>query len=159
MKSNRKPSDNHLAKNRIRRLTSAGGLVYLKNGSDILLVLCGRNKPRVWNLPKGTPNTGENRRQTALREVREETGLDVSIQSPIDKIQYWFSYPGNSTKFHKTVYFYLMRYHGGSTDQHDIEFDEVRWFSPDEAVNCITFENELKILELGIEMIKRDPVI
>ena len=140
--------------NNVKRLVSAGGLVYAKNGDTIHIVLCGRNTPRVWNLPKGTPNTGETRRQTALREVREETGLDVSIQSPIDKIRYWFSSPDNSIRYHKTVYFYLMVYQGGSTDRHDPEFDEVRWFFPEEAFRSLAFENELRILESGLSIIR-----
>ena len=57
-----------------------------------LVVGCRRRERdgRTWTLPKGTPNAGETTEQTALREVAEETGLEVRITGPLDSIEYWF---------------------------------------------------------------------
>ena len=79
----------------------------------------------LWALPKGTPDSGETLEETALRETREETGLQVEIEAPIRSISYFFV--RGSTRFHKTVHFFLMRPIGGALELHDHEFDEARW--------------------------------
>ena len=116
--------------------------------------MCGRGDPLRWSLPKGTPDPGESLEQTALREVREETGLDVAIEAPIGNITYWFAIPEDRVHCHKTVHFYLMTYKGGSTEQHDPEFDEVRWFSSEEALKSLTFANEVKVMEDALAMVR-----
>ena len=82
-------------------------------------------KATTWALPKGTPNDGETTDQTALREVAEETGLEVRIVAPVGAIEYFFTQDGQ--RIHKTVHYFLMEPIGGSLDGHDHEFDEVRW--------------------------------
>ena len=136
------------------RAVSAGGVVYRIIDGKIETVLCGRNVPARWALAKGTPDKGESLEETALREVNEETGLEVSIEAPIGSVNYWFSVRAERVRYDKTVHFYLMSYQGGSTDRHDPEFDEVRWFSCEEAARRLTFANEARILEKAISMIK-----
>ena len=63
----------------VEQAFSAGGVVYRTDGGNLLIALCGRTKTGTWNLPKGTPDDGETIEQTALREVKEETGLDVQL--------------------------------------------------------------------------------
>ena len=136
----------------IRRLVSAGGVVYRVVDGKIQTPLCVRKKPPQWSLPKGTPDDGETIEETALREVREETGLEVSIKGPIDSINYWFFAPGDRVRCYKTVHFYLMNYLGGSVDLHDPEFDEVMWVDPEDALNKLTHANEVKIMEKALAM-------
>ncbi len=79
-----------MAKLRTTRAELSGGVV-LRGPPDALeVVLVGRVEHGTWALPKGTPKPGESREQTALRETREETGLDARIIEPIDSITYWF---------------------------------------------------------------------
>ena len=59
---------------------SAGGVVYRRGPRGIEVVLCGRTEDGVWGLPKGTPSPGESLEQAAVREVTEETGLQVAIE-------------------------------------------------------------------------------
>ncbi len=95
---------------------------------------------RTWTLPKGTPKRGESTEQTAVREVAEETGLDVRITGPLDSIEYVFVQSG--TRIHKTVHYFLMEPIGGDLAKHDHEFDQVRWVAFDDASTVLTFETE-----------------
>ena len=135
-------------------MESSGGVVYRQTNSGFELVLCGRDIPRMWCLPKGTPEKGENRLQTALREVSEETGLQVRVQMYIGDIHYQVLRIFDNTKVQKTVHYYLMNAIGGDLSKHDHEFDEVGWFSVDDAINLLSYENEVKIVEQGIALAK-----
>ncbi len=111
------------------------------------LVLGRRRRERdavTWTLPKGTPEPGETTRETALREVAEETGLRVRITAPIDSIEYWFSQGG--IRIHKTVHYFLMEAIGGDLAGHDHEFEEVRWVPLVEADGLLTFETERSLV-------------
>ncbi len=131
---------------------SAGGVVVLSNGDEPQFVLCGKNYPRLWSLPKGTPEPRESIEQTAIREVTEETGLHVEIRGYIDSIQYKiFRYP-NHARYLKTVYFYLMLPIGGDVSNHDHEFDEVRWFKANNGLALMSHRNEAEIAKKGISM-------
>ena len=142
---------------KVKRPVSAGGVVYRQREGKVEVALCGRRDPLRWSLPKGTPDRGETIEQTALREVREETGLKVALEEPIGSIQYWFMQRSDPTRFNKTVHFYLMTCYGGSMNDHDYEFDEVEWVPIDEAQQRLTYANEVKILGSALDLIqKRD---
>ena len=134
-------------------LVSAGGVVYRRVDGQIEAVLCGRDSPVRWSLAKGTPDVGESLEETALREVREETGLDVKLDSSLGSIDYWFAGRDNEVRYHKTVHFYLMSPVGGDTDRHDPEFDVVRWFPFCEALKVMTYPNEAQVLRRALELI------
>ena len=130
---------------RVTQAVSAGGVVCEEHGGDVMVAVCGRLKTGLWALPKGTPDDGESLEETALREVREETGLSVEIAAPLGHIEYWFT--RDSERIHKRVYFYLMRPCGGSFDDHDPEFDVVRWVSAVEARDTLTYPSEREVLQ------------
>jgi 8-oxo-dGTP pyrophosphatase MutT (NUDIX family) len=132
-----------VARLRSATATSAGGVVIRFEGSVPQFVVGSRRRERdsrTWTLPKGTPNAGETTEQTALREVAEETGLEVHITGPLDSIEYWFVQGG--TRIHKTVHYFLMEPVGGDLARHDHEFEEVRWVGFHEADAVLTFETE-----------------
>ena len=93
--------------------------------------------------------------ETALREVREETGLEVEIAAPLGAIEYWFSRRELNVRYHKTVYFYLMVPVGGGTELHDPEFDIVQWFPSEEAFKVLTYANEAEVLRRALEVISK----
>lgn len=99
----------------------------------------------TWTLPKGTPNPGETTEQTALREVTEETGLEVRITGPLDSISYVFVQRG--VRIHKTVHYFLMEPTGGDLARHDHEFDAVRWVNLSDADSVLTFQTERALVE------------
>jgi 8-oxo-dGTP pyrophosphatase MutT (NUDIX family) len=127
------------------RATSAGGVVHRTREGHHQVVLVHRRHPHLWALPKGTPNAGETMEETALRETREETGLQVELEAPIRAIQYFFV--RGRTRFQKTVHFYLMRPIGGALEDHDHEFDEVAWFQLEEALELMTHVTERAVVE------------
>lgn len=132
------------------RATSAGGIVVRYVDSVPQLVIGRRKRERegqTWTLPKGTPIEGESLEQTALREVREETGLQVRILSPLDAINYTFVQRG--TRIHKTVHYFIMEPAGGSLAGHDHEFEEVKWISLDEADRVLSFQSEQDLVRLA----------
>lgn len=130
--------------------TSAGGIVIRFSDSIPQLVVGRRKREKdtsTWTLPKGTPDPGETLEQTALREVREETGLTVRILSPLDAIKYSFVQRG--TRIHKTVHYFMMEPTGGGLEGHDREFEEVRWVSFDDAADLLSFETERSLVGLA----------
>ena len=133
---------------RTERAESFGGVVYRREpGGGLEVIVVGRKDPGIYGLPKGTPNPGETVEQTALREVREETGLETDIQTKIEAIEYWFVRASIDTRFHKFVHFYLMRPTGGDTSLHDHEHDFVEWLPVEEAKALLTYHNEVRVLE------------
>ena len=137
----------------VEHLVSAGGVVYRAGKNGVEVLLCGRNSSRLWALPKGTPDPGETHEQTAIREVGEETGLEVRTERFIDSIEYWFVRPIDGAHCHKRVYYYLMSAVGGDTSLHDHEFDEVGWFPGGEALKTMTYGNEVGIVEKGLSSV------
>lgn len=119
------------------------------------VVLCGRDRDGVWSLPKGAPEAGEGLEAAAVREVAEETGLEVAVDRELGGINYWFVADG--VRYRKTVHFYLMSATGGGVDQHDWEFDRVRWFPADEALAVITYPNERALVERALESLTGSP--
>jgi 8-oxo-dGTP pyrophosphatase MutT (NUDIX family) len=139
---------------RVENPVSAGGVVCQMNSGRLETVLCGRSQPVRWSLAKGTPDAGETLEQTALREVREETGLEVKIDGSLGSIDYWFADREKDVRYHKTVHFYLMVPVGGATDQHDPEFDVVQWFDAKEALKTLAYANEVNVLQRALDLIE-----
>ncbi len=135
---------------------SAGGVVY-RVGADgrLEVAICGRAYPPLWALPKGTPDAGETERETALREVREETGLEVAAEGFIDSIRYTFVRAFDGARCRKVVHFYLMRATGGDFSLHDHEFDAVKWVSVEDACRYLTHQSEADLVRKAADMAAR----
>ena len=134
-------------------MTSAGGVVVLRShGARLEVLVCGRERPAIWALPKGTPNAGETMEETARREVEEETGIKVRIDRRIGHIEYSFHRPGDGAPCDKVVHFYLMLPTGGDTSRHDAEFDCVEWMEADRARQRLTYANEARLVEKAVSV-------
>jgi len=135
---------------------SAGGVVYRVDGEEIAIALASRRTRRgdlAWGLPKGLIEPEEGPSATAVREVREETGLDAEIVEDLGDISY--VYVWDEVRVRKSVRFFLMRATGGDISKHDHEMEEVRWFPLDETPRTASFKSEREILARASAILKR----
>ncbi len=137
----------------IKKRISSGGVVFRRLEGVIQVVLVLVRGKKTWCLPKGLIDKGEDEPTAALREVREETGLTGQILDKIGRISYWFDLRDESAKVNKTVHFFLVKYLDGSTDDHDHEVDEARWFPIDTALSRLSFKSEKEIMQKAKAMI------
>ena len=125
--------------------TSCGGVVIFR-GKILLLYKSYKNKYEGWVLPKGTVEAGEEYKDTATREVLEETGVHASIIKYVGKSQYTFNVPENTVS--KDVHWYLMMsdsYY--SKPQREEYFVDSGYYKFHEAYHLLKFSNEKQILE------------
>jgi 8-oxo-dGTP pyrophosphatase MutT (NUDIX family) len=134
---------------------SAGGVAFRKQDGRIDVALISVGADNRWQLPKGLVDKGESTEDAAIREVREEAGIDTEIVTRIDKVEYWYFWKenGQRIRYHKFVYFYLLRYKAGDVRDHDHEVNEARWVNIDDAIEMLAFANEKKIMEKAKELI------
>ena len=141
---------------RTARAVSAGGVVLAETRPDAPVALVAHRSARghlQWTLPKGAREEGETVTETALREVREETGLEAELLGPLDTIDYRFVWAPERTRYHKFVHYFLMRFAGGDFSQRDHEMEDAAWFEPAEAKRRMSFANERKLLDLIPEVL------
>ncbi|HXI93932.1 MAG TPA: NUDIX hydrolase [Blastocatellia bacterium] len=134
---------------------SAGGVPFRKQDGRIDVALISVGTDNRWQLPKGLVDKGESTEDAAIREVHEEAGIDTEIVTRIDKVEYWYLWKENDKRirYHKFVYFYLLRYKAGDVRDHDHEVNEARWFNIDDAIEMLAFDSEKKIMEKAKELI------
>lgn len=138
------------------RQVSAGGVVYRRaaSGAEVAIVRVGPK--RRWQLPKGIVEEGEDPEETAVREVREEAGVDARVAAPLDTIEYWYvgnERDGRRVRFHKFVHLFLLEYASGDVADHDHEVDEARWVPLGEAADVLAFESERKAVSQAAALI------
>jgi 8-oxo-dGTP pyrophosphatase MutT (NUDIX family) len=136
---------------------SAGGVVFRERpdgGADVVLILTHEGR---WQLPKGWIEDGETAEATAVREVREEAGIDADVIAPIDTIEYWYRsmYDPEPARVHKFVQVFLLRYRGGATADHDSEVQDARWHDIGEAERVLAFEDERRMVRAARQALER----
>jgi len=134
---------------------SAGGVAFRKRDRQVEVALISVGDKNRWQLPKGLVDKGESTEEAALREVREEAGVDTEAAGLIDKVEYWYLWKeaGARVRYHKFVYFYLLRYKSGDVRDHDHEVNDSRWVEIDNAIKMLAFDSEKKIVEKAKDLI------
>ena len=131
----------------VRKEVSAGGVVYRGEGDSVEIALASRRTRKgelVWGLPKGQIEPGESPEEAAVREVREETGLEAEVEEPLGDTRYFYVWEG--TRIRKLVHMFLLRAIGGDIGQHDDEMEDVRWFPLERALKRAAYRGEREVL-------------
>ena len=134
---------------------SAGGVAFRWKDSHSEIAIVSVKPKLRWQLPKGIVDADESPQQAAVREVREEAGVETDLIKLIETIEYWYRSVkyGKPVRFHKFVHFYLMEYKSGDVTNHDHEVEEARWVSFEEALKLLDFKSERDVVEKAREMI------
>jgi 8-oxo-dGTP diphosphatase len=135
-----------------RTAYSAGGVIYRVVETQVEVALIATDRGGRWGLPKGHVNRGETAEAAALREVAEETGLEGEIIQHLATIEYWFR--AGSSRVHKYVDLFLIRYASGDVRPQETEVDDARWFPLDEALSRVSFERERDVLSQVVEIMR-----
>lgn len=131
----------------MKREFSAGGIVF-NNEGKVLITKHSQN--HHWGFPKGWIDEGESLEETAIREVREEGGVEAEI---IDKAGYTkYMHTFNGEKIFKVVTYFLMKYISGDPKDHDWEMEDAGWFEVEEALKTLSFARDKDLLNKALEM-------
>ena len=135
---------------------SAGGLVVRGTGANAEAVLISVGSPPRWQLPKGLIDSGESPESAAVREVREEAGVDAEIISLIEKVEYWYQGTRGTerVRYHKFVYFFLMKYLAGDVADHDKEVNEAAWIPASQVEDRLAFKSEKAVAKKGLASVQ-----
>jgi len=129
-----------------KRVVSAGGVVLRGRVPEVLVV--SLKEGRVVTLPKGQVEPGERYPETAVREVREETGVEAAVVSPLGKVRYYFTVRngGEPVTVSKEVHYFLMAYRGGEPRPQLTEVEEAFFLPASEALERLSYPNEREML-------------
>jgi 8-oxo-dGTP pyrophosphatase MutT (NUDIX family) len=154
-KSNRGGARTTHRKPETRTEVSAGGVVYRRRPDGVEVVLAARRTRRgdlAWGLAKGGIEADESTEQAAVREVREETGIEAEIEASLGETRYFYVWEG--VRIRKTVHFFLMRATGGDPSDRDDEMEDVQWFALERALKRAAYRGEREVLGRAAEMLR-----
>ena len=124
------------------------GCIVIDNGKVLLI----QHLKGHWDIPKGHMEAGETEQETALREVKEETGVDVEIISDKKSTLEYTVENGNL----KEVIYFIAKKIGGEEKAQETEVSEIRWLAFDEAVEMLTYDNSKELLRKAINFIEKN---
>lgn len=125
---------------------SAGGVVFKKEQGQLYILVAQHAGHHGWVFPKGLIGDtvkDEGKEQTALREVKEETGVEGKILKPLTPVTFWYVW--EKEKHKKTVYYYIMEYMSGDITDHDWEMERVEWLSLEKVEERLTYDADKKV--------------
>ena len=129
----------------MKREKSCGALVFRKNEGSYDLVLLRHKFGGHWSFPKGHVEQGENEFQTAMREVKEETGIAIRIMDGFRESVEYFPKPGVK----KQVVYFLAKALEENLVRQEEEISEVRWVPIEIASDMVIFSNDKRLIRLA----------
>ena len=120
------------------------GCVIINEGKVLLV----KHNKGHWDFPKGHVEEGETEEQTAIREVKEETNIDVEINS---KYRYLNNYIIEDKQIEKDVILFVAKPISLEIKAQEEEVSNVKWIDIKEAVEIITYDNSKNILKQVIK--------
>lgn len=133
----------------IKKVQSAGGVVFK---DDLILLIKSKSRNTV-SIPKGRVEPNESLEETAVREVREETGYDTKIVSKIGSINFDFEKDGEIRN--KTVTCFKLETLSDSNPEPNLQegedFENI-WVTPNEAISLLTYDEEKDVLKRAIAL-------
>ncbi|HWV87168.1 MAG TPA: NUDIX hydrolase [Capillimicrobium sp.] len=132
---------------------SAGGVVV--RGDETIVIVPRRraaNGRAVVALPKGHVDPGETPPQAAVREVREEAGVEAELVEKLGDVRYWYQRDGK--RIAKVVAFYLFDYRSGDVADHDAEVEEARWVPLERAARELSYRGEREMVQRALERVR-----
>jgi 8-oxo-dGTP pyrophosphatase MutT (NUDIX family) len=135
---------------------SAGGVVVNEDHEVVVIVPTRRSADgsRVLALPKGHPDGKESAVQAALREVREEAGVEAEVVGSLGEVRYWYQRGGR--RIAKVVEFFLLRYVSGDLGDHDHEVEHARWIPAEQAIQTLTYAGERDMVREAVSRLEQD---
>ena len=127
---------------------SAGGIVF-NNQGQVLITQHSSNKH--WSFPKGHIEKGQTSKEAALREVREEGGIEAKILEKVGENKYVYTNKEGEKVF-KLVVLFLMTYVSGDIKDHDWEVSEAKWVTPEDALGILSFSTDKQLLKKAVEI-------
>lgn len=118
------------------------------------VLLCQHSQHHGWVFPKGLigdTNKDEKKEETAIREVKEECGVDAKIVKLLTPVTYWYQWDGEKRK--KTVYYFLMDFVDGDITKHDDEMEAVEWLPVEDVLKRLTYPSDKKVWEEARKLI------
>jgi 8-oxo-dGTP pyrophosphatase MutT (NUDIX family) len=134
---------------------SAGGVV-MNDAEEVVVIVPTRRAAdgsKVLALPKGHPDGEESSLQAALREVREEAGIEAEVVESLGEVRYWYQRGGR--RIAKVVEFFLLRYVSGDVGDHDHEVEIARWIPATDAVEQLTYAGERDMVRRALSQVQR----
>jgi ADP-ribose pyrophosphatase YjhB (NUDIX family) len=136
------------------RETTSGGIVFRRDKHGRLEILLIQDAKNRWTIPKGHVEEGEEPKQTAEREIREETGLqDMKVHNWLGKVN--FRYRRGQTLVLMTMHIYLVQ--GlGDTDALEGEdwLSDIKWLPAHVAIDKIAYDDIGKLILVGMKKIR-----
>lgn len=105
-----------------------------------------------WGMPKGWIDKGESSQMAAIREVKEEGGVEAKIVGKLDNLKVFFKDEKGELVM-KTITYYLMEWDKDCPEEMDDETEEVRWVTLKQGLEMLAYANEKKLLEKVGEMV------
>lgn len=136
----------------MRQEKSCGCIIFNKN-NEILLI---RSVKGHWGMPKGHVEPGETEIETAIREVKEETNLDVEILDENKKYKEQYSIAEDATK--EVVYFLAKNKNHQIIPQKE-EIQDIGWFTIEDAIQTITYDNSRELIQQVQKELKEGKII